>query len=221
MLTLYTIPQSLYSAKVRILLRHKQLEWRELLPPGGYGSDEYKTYVPSGNLPALVDGDFILADSEAIAEYLNEQYPDPAMLPSDLRDRAKVRERSRFHDTRLEPEFRKFFMSYIAPHSTDADALAAHSLAINTRLGQFAEMLEDSPHYHHMLTLGDCGFPVTFVWLEGFAALFDLALEWPAAVLEYKDRLDRYSAITEEIADYRPKITERLKTLLAERERIS
>ena len=94
MLTVYAIPLSLYCAKIRILLRHKALEWREIPPPGGYGSDEYKQIVPSGNLPALIDGDLMLADSEVIAEYLNEVFPDPPMLPADNHRRAKARERS-------------------------------------------------------------------------------------------------------------------------------
>ncbi len=68
MLTVYTVPISLYCAKLRIVLRHKQLEWNEQTPPGGYGSNEYKTIVVSGNLPALVDGSLLIADSEAIAE---------------------------------------------------------------------------------------------------------------------------------------------------------
>ena len=70
MLSVYAIPVSLYCAKLRILLRHKGLEWEEVPPPGGYGSDEYKRVAPSGNLPALRDGDLLLGDSEAIAEYL-------------------------------------------------------------------------------------------------------------------------------------------------------
>ena len=43
-------------------MRNKGLEWEELLPPGGYGSAEYKAIVPSGNLPALIDNGFTLAD---------------------------------------------------------------------------------------------------------------------------------------------------------------
>ena len=83
MLAIYSVPISLYCAKLRIVLRHKKLEWNEQAPPGGYGSDEYKTVVASGNLPALVDGSLVIADSEAIAEYLEEKYPVPAMLPGE------------------------------------------------------------------------------------------------------------------------------------------
>jgi len=69
-----------------------------------------------------LDG-FVLADSEAIAEYLNEVFEEPQMLPGDAKERARARERSRFHDTRLEPEVRAMF-SQIAP-GRDPDLVAA------------------------------------------------------------------------------------------------
>ena len=61
MLKVYAVPISLYCAKLRILLRHKSLDWQEELPPGGYGSAAYREVVPSGNLPALVDGALLIA----------------------------------------------------------------------------------------------------------------------------------------------------------------
>jgi glutathione S-transferase/maleylpyruvate isomerase len=82
MLTIYSVPVATYCAKLRITMRHKGLAWEELPPPGGYGSAEYKAIVPSGNLPAMVDEGFMLADSEAIAEYLNEAYPDVRCCPT-------------------------------------------------------------------------------------------------------------------------------------------
>ena len=169
MLTLYAIPPSLYCAKLRILLRHKRLEWTEEPPPGGYGSDEYKSLVPAGNLPALRDGALLLADSEAIAEYLNETYPTPPMLPEDLVLRAKTRELSRFHDTRLEPELRKLF-AHVAPTSQDPDLNAAQTAAINAKLEQIAKVLPDRmERIGSMLTLGDCGYPITRVWIDALA----------------------------------------------------
>ncbi|MEO1115842.1 MAG: glutathione S-transferase N-terminal domain-containing protein, partial [Pseudomonadota bacterium] len=98
MMKLYAIPVSLYCAKLRIVLRHKNLTWEEVTPPGGYGSETYKDLVPGGSLPALDHDGHLLSDSEAIAEYLNELQPEPDMLPGDILERARLRERSRFHD---------------------------------------------------------------------------------------------------------------------------
>ena len=123
MITLYAIPMSSYCAKTRILLRHKGIAHRELPPPGGYGSEEYRRIVPSGNLPTLVHDGLMIADSEAIAEYLEDRFPEPPALPRDPADRARVRERSRFNDTRLDPEVRKLF-PHVRPSRRDATALA-------------------------------------------------------------------------------------------------
>ncbi|MCU0695740.1 MAG: glutathione transferase [Myxococcaceae bacterium] len=46
-------------------------------------------------VPCLVDDDFVLAESSAIAEYLEEKFPapaHPALFPPDLRSRAIARE---------------------------------------------------------------------------------------------------------------------------------
>ena len=203
---IYTIPPSLYGAKLRIVLRHKGLEWEEVLPPGGYGSDDYKQIVPTGNIPALVDGDLLLADTEAIAEYLNEKHPDPPMLPSDLIHRAKARQLSRFHDTRLEPEVRKLFW-HVSPDARDVELNRTQETEINARLAQIARVLpERLSAFGDQLTLGDCGFPITRVWIDALKEALELTIRWPEAFDAYYAALDTHEAIRAEMADYRPKI---------------
>ena len=204
---LYAIPVSLYCAKTRILLRHKGLEWTEIPPPGGYGSDEYKTVVPSGNLPALRDGDLLLSDSEAIAEYLNERFPEPAALPADVAKRAKARERSRFHDTRLEPALRELF-PYLPGRAPPPEGFTAtQSARLSALLGQLGRMLEDTPEAGATLTLAECGYPITLAWLDAMTPLMDLQIEWPERVLEYRARTEAIPAIADELTDYRPKLS--------------
>jgi glutathione S-transferase len=206
MLTVYTLPISLYCAKLRILLRQKQLTWQEQLPPGGYGSDEYKEIVASGNLPALVDGDLLLADSEAIAEYLNEKYPDPAMLPGDIVGRAKVRELARFHDTRLEPALRKLF-PLLHTDKRDADIVVAQSGEISTRLKQLETLLDSMPASDDLM-LAECGFAITFVWIEALTPVLDLDIVWPQNLIAWREKIESYPAVTEELSEYRPRLAE-------------
>lgn len=198
MLTLYATPQSLYCAKLRIALRAKALDWREVPPPGGYGSDAYKALVPSGNLPALQTDGLLIADSEAIAEYLEETYPQPALLPRSTADRARMRERGRFHDTRLEPAVRALFGRLKAP---DAALSAAQSGAINQRLSQLARMLGPDDL---AFGLGDCGFPITFAWIEALTPVLGLSIVWPAAVIAYRARVDAETPVAAELAVYLP-----------------
>lgn len=209
-LTIYTIPVSLYCAKLRILLRHKRLDWQELAPPGGYGSDEYAQIVPSGSLPAMIDGDLLLSDSEAIAEYLNEKYPHPPLLPVTIVSRAKIRELSRYHDTRLEPEIRALF-AHIAPDKRDCDFVSNQVGKITIRLKELSQLLAISvaggtKNFDEQLSLGDCGFAISFVWIEQLSQAMGCKVEWPERVLEYKNHIHRFAAVSDELADYQPKL---------------
>ena len=228
MLKIYSIPISLYCAKLRIVLRNKQLRWQEIAPPGGYGSQQYKNIVASGNLPALVDGDnlvggepLIVADSEAIGEYLNEKFPDPPMLPPGLVERAKVRELSRFHDTRLEPELRKLF-AMIAPAARDGHIIDQQSHNINQRLGQLARMFsqasfgnkrsDNKKAENEMLTLADCGYPISFAWIEQLDEILELGIKWPPTVASYSRRIGQFDAVHAELGNYQPKLAHYLQS---------
>lgn len=199
MLTIYAIPVSLYCAKLRILLRHKGLEWQEIPPPGGYGSVEYNALVPAGNLPALRHDGLLIADSEAIAEYLEEVFPDPAMLPGTPSDRARARARSRFHDTRLEPAVRALFSDIgkaVAPTVT-----AEKTARIEKRLGELATLLAQEPAGAD-LTLGDCGFPITATWIDALTPIMGLTVAWPDGVRRYLADLQKHPAVATELQSY-------------------
>lgn len=203
MITLYAIPVSLYSAKTRIALRFKGLDWQELAPPGGYGSDEYKRIVASGNLPALDDDGFLIADSEAIAEYLEDCFPEPPLLPKNAQDRARMRERSRFHDTRLEPALRALFGN-LAADRRDAELNARQSRAMSERLGQLARLLDAAPDL--AFGLGDCGYAVTFAWIDALTPRLGLHVTWPGPVRAYQAKLSDEAAVAAELQTYLPRL---------------
>jgi len=203
MLILYATEHSLYCAKTRILLRHKGLDFQEKPPVGGSGSDAYKQIVPSGNLPAVQHGDLILSDSEAIAEYIEEAFPHPRMLPDELDARAKIRERSRFHDTRLEPALRALFPIVKAGGGT-AEQVDVATDGVTARLAQLSRMLEDPLAPAEFLTLGDCGLPVTFDWIDAICGGLKAPIEWPERVTEYRQWLDTFDAVTKELERLHP-----------------
>lgn len=208
MLKLYAVPVSLYCAKLRIVLRHKQLEWEELPPPGGYGSQAYKALVPGGSLPALEHDGQLLSDSEAIAEFLNELQPEPDMLPGGTLERARIRERSRFHDTRLEPALRALFP--MIGRDPGAEAVLEKWSALAERLDQIEPLLpQASPH----LTLADCGVPVTCLWIAELARHFQVPSIVSACMQRYLEGLNAHNAVASELAQYAP----RLKTWTASR----
>ena len=214
MYILYTVPPSLYCAKVRIVFRHKQLQWEERPPPGGYDSKEYKRLVASGNLPALQDGRLLLADSEAIAEYVNEKCPTPPMLPDDIASRARVRERSRFHDTRLEPALRALF-AHLSPTKRDKLFVDRQVEQLNARLDQLAKLLAlPLTDQFDNLSLADCGLPITCAWIDAITPIFNARIHWPQAVIRERERLLRFDAVASELSDYEPRLVEYLDTVV-------
>ena len=52
-------------------------------------------------IPVLIDDSTTLADSSVICEYLDERYPQPALLPKGARFRARARWLEEFADTRM------------------------------------------------------------------------------------------------------------------------
>jgi glutathione S-transferase len=207
MLKIYSTKESLYCAKLRIVLQHKQAQWQEITPEGGCGSEVYRALIPSGTMPAMIDGDLVIADSEAIAEYLDEAIVNPAMLPSNVQARAKCRERSRFHDTRMEPEVRGLF-PHIAAAMQGSDFSIAMSEKINNRLHEFSRLLStDTTLDLNFLSLGDCGFPVSFAWLDAFTPVMGLELEWPEAVSDYRYKIEAHDSVQTVLNDYAQHIT--------------
>jgi len=81
--------------RVRIALNLKGLSYEGVfhhLRRGEQRDPAYLLLNPQGLVPALVlDDGAVLTQSLAIIEYLEELFPNPALLPVDLKTRAKVR----------------------------------------------------------------------------------------------------------------------------------
>jgi glutathione S-transferase len=54
-------------------------------------SERVRRYSPNGRVPVLIDGDLVVWDSLAIAEYLAEKYPDKKLWPEAREGRARAR----------------------------------------------------------------------------------------------------------------------------------
>ena len=72
------------------------------LPEGAGQTPEYLAINPTGKIPALVDGDFVLTESVAIVLYLAEKYPQKGFVPTDLKQRTQLNRWLLFVVTELE-----------------------------------------------------------------------------------------------------------------------
>ena len=84
---------SSWSLRPWVLLRALDIPFDEKLVPfsGGAGEnwDAFRTFSPTGKVPCLCDGDSVVWDSLAIAEYLAERHP--GVWPADPQARAWAR----------------------------------------------------------------------------------------------------------------------------------
>ena len=82
------------SYRVRIALNLKELSYDYYpvnLLKGEQKEPAYRNLNPQGLVPALIDSGHVFTQSLAILEWLDEQHPQPALLPKDSLARAKVR----------------------------------------------------------------------------------------------------------------------------------
>ncbi len=95
-ITLYSYWRSSAAYRVRIALNLKALDYDTVpvsLAPGvaEHRQDRYREKNPQMLVPYLEDGDIGIAQSMAILEYLEENYPKVPLLPADEPLRSQVR----------------------------------------------------------------------------------------------------------------------------------
>lgn len=88
MLALYYKTSCPYSLRIRLILAEKQRPYvrRAVTTP-----PEELMAISSGRVPVLMEDSLAVRHSGAIAEYLEERFPRPALMPADPRERALVR----------------------------------------------------------------------------------------------------------------------------------
>jgi glutathione S-transferase len=105
-LIVYEHPLSPYAQKVKIALDEKAVAYETRMPVAigsGRPDKEFLKANPRGEVPALIDGDVTIFDSTIILEYIEDKWPEPALLPSDPAARARARTIEEVMDTHFEP----------------------------------------------------------------------------------------------------------------------
>ena len=91
MITLYDAERCPYCARVRIVLAEKDVEYEVFAIDLSDRPAWLYQKNPLGKVPVLEEDAFVLPESEVIMEYLEERYPEPALLPADPAARALAR----------------------------------------------------------------------------------------------------------------------------------
>lgn len=91
MYRLYHFPLSPFSRKVRLVLAEKGIDVELVEERYWDHRAEFMRLNPSGKVPFLKTDKLAVGDSSAICEYLEEVYPEPALMPVGPERRAETR----------------------------------------------------------------------------------------------------------------------------------
>jgi glutathione S-transferase len=141
---IYGSSMSPFVRKVLVFCAEKGVPMESV--PIGLGSDdeEFRRASPLGKMPAMVDGDYRLADSSAIIHYVEARHPEPALIPADPQERGRAIWFEEYADTILSGCGAKmFFNRVVAPMFLKREGdLAAADRAEREELPAILDYLE-------------------------------------------------------------------------------
>ena len=102
---LYHLWLSPFSRKIRVVLKEKNLDFTMKVEKTWERRPEFLALNPAGDVPVLIEPDgTVLAEANAIAEYLDEVYRDKLLIGINALDRAEVRRPTQWFDGKLNRE---------------------------------------------------------------------------------------------------------------------
>lgn len=138
--TLYQYPLCPYCRTVRLALFEKGVSYSMVFIAPNSQNPSFLRINPTGALPTLVEVDgYVLSDSQAILEYLNELKPYPDLLGETPRGRAEVRRLigwfdKAFYQEVYRPLFLEKVMKLLKREEPDAKLLRAGRMNLNRHL---------------------------------------------------------------------------------------
>ena len=146
-----------YVTRVVMYARIKGVDLPLEAPPDGTpSSDGYRAMNPIGKIPSLEVGGRILAESEVICEYLEDEYPEKSGLPADNLDRGTSRLISRITDLYIAPQVGPMFRQ-LNPANRDDATIEAAAAEFTRAFGFVEHFMGDGPFcVGTEPTLGDC-----------------------------------------------------------------
>jgi glutathione S-transferase len=185
MIRLYDYPDCPFCQKVRVVLTEKDLEFEKVLVDlhkGEQKSPEFLKLNPYGKVPVLIDDDVVVYDSTIINEYLDDEYPNPPLMPEDSANRARVRLLEDFCDNSFIPPAGLVLAELHKPEAErDAERLRRCQGEVNRVLGRLESQLEGKEFLAGAFSLADVAFVPRVLLLSQLGIALDARLQNVAA----------------------------------------
>lgn len=156
MLVLVGFAGSNYYNKVKLALLEKGVDFTEEL---NWADKDEQTLAasPLGKVPFLRTPQGTLCESQVIMEYLEDAYPQPALLPEDPFERAKVRELLTFTEIHLELVARRVYAQAFFGGTVSKGTIDATRRDLERGIAGFARLAKFAPHLAgERFSMADC-----------------------------------------------------------------
>lgn len=177
---IYGASLSPFVSKAVAFAREKGVEFEHRPMVPGSDDPDFRACSPFGKIPGMTDGDYCLADSTAIAHYIEAKHPEPALIPAEPEARGKAIWFDEFADTIFVAKAGTIFFNRIVaalmgqePDHAAADRAEAEELP--PVLAYIEEQLADGREWlvGDRLTLADLAVAAPFKNLEYAEAKID------------------------------------------------
>lgn len=149
-MTLYSGAADIYSHRVRIVLAEKGVSYEVVNVEARGKPEDLLELNPYGTVPTLVDRELALYEPNIIAEYLDERFPHPPLMPVYPVARAKTRLIIHRFDREWGPLVRKLESGKVTDTKPAAKELTSY-------LTQLIPVFNASPYFlGDEFTLIDC-----------------------------------------------------------------
>jgi glutathione S-transferase len=168
---IYQAVTSPFAVRVRIALYAKRVTPEFAAPPDGMSSEKYRKITPLGKVPTLVcDDGAVIAESAVINEYLDETYPDPALLPATPQERARVRMVIQMTDAYVFARYLPLF-AIAKAEGKASPAVAAGMEGVKKGLAAVERVVDDETYaIGDGLSLADCALAPALFYITEYAA---------------------------------------------------
>jgi len=177
---LYDFASSPNCQRVKVVLAEKKLPFETVpvdLRQGDQKKADFLKLNPYGKVPVIVDGTTVLYESCIINEYLEEKYPEPALMPKDPAKRAKVRILIDYGLAHLDSAYQKLRQEATKKEpEKNPEALESAKNEVKGLLQRFEREIGDQQYLAGEFTLADADLIPRFLRLEGFGVLPDSSL---------------------------------------------
>jgi glutathione S-transferase len=172
MMKLYDFLPCPFGQKVRIVLAEKGLNYELVqidLAQGEQRRPDFLRLNPFARVPVLIDEDVTVYDSTIIAEYLEDEYPEPPLLPpvGSSAMRARARSWEDFADTSFTPQVGQLMAELTKPENErDASRVQRLQQSVERMLNFLNHELQGQEYLTEQFSVADIAFAPRLVVLR-------------------------------------------------------